>query len=408
MAFSYVDGQLARLSLAGSPQLIADIVKDRHRAFYLYDLQGIGERVRELQTALSGLNMGIHYAVKANHHPEVIKTIAGLGCGVDVVSGGELNRALEAGVGGERIVFSGVGKSRGEIELALRQSIFQINVESPQELERIAKVGAELGLQAPVAFRMNPDVSPDTHPYIKTGFRDNKFGMDEALLPELFKILKENSAHLKLMGLTMHIGSQLRELSAVFEAVGKIWRLFEEIRSQGFDLQTLDVGGGLGIDYHSDSFKEEAELMKRYGQELRDRFSGERAKSVRLLCEPGRILVARFGLLLTQVEYVKRTPYKNFAIVNSGMHHLLRPALYQAQHRILPLSLGGSKAGASDQEVYDVVGPICESADVLGFDRRLPRLDEGDWLAVADCGAYGAVMASQYNLHELPEEVVLS
>ncbi len=409
MAFGYVAGKLARLS----PKFfLEDLVRTRHQPLYLYDLTGIQDRVRAFQASLEDLNVSIHYAMKANHQPKILAAVRDLGCGVDVVSGGELKAAQDARIPADRVVFSGVAKSAEDIRAALREPILQINVESPAELARIARVAQELGCRAPVAFRMNPDVSPDTHPYIKTGFRENKFGMDESMLPELLDLLRRHPKELNLLGLTLHIGSQLRELSAIMEAIDKTFKVFVELRSQGFDLKTFDVGGGLGIDYHSASFEEELQLLKDYGQALKQRFGqkGELARAagadpeIKLLFEPGRILVARFGLLLTQVEYIKRTPYKNFAIVNSGMHHLLRPALYQAQHRILPLV---EPQETQARELYDVVGPICESADVLGFDRQLPALKEGDWLAVADCGAYGAVMASHYNLHPWPEEMVL-
>ncbi|RME14858.1 MAG: diaminopimelate decarboxylase [Bdellovibrio sp.] len=294
-----------------------------------------------------------------------------------------------------------MGKTEEEIRGALEFQIGQFNVESPQELLRVAKIAKSLGVVAPVAFRMNPDVNPQTHPYIRTGFRENKFGMDVSFLPQLEKILDSHPQALQLKGLTLHIGSQIQEMDPFKESIRKTWPLFLQLKEKYPSLRVFDVGGGLGIDYEKGDLQSEEQRIRHYGDFLNQFFSGK--DDVEVICEPGRILVGPFGLLVTQVQYIKSTPYKNFAIVDTGMHHLIRPALYSAFHRIFPLRDLGTK---DERDVYDVVGPICESADVLGKERVLPLLKQGDYLAIADVGAYGAVMSMSYNSHQLPKEYV--
>jgi len=366
---------------------------------YFYNLDDIENRVNALRMAFNN-NIEIHYAMKANDHHFLLQFFHQLGIGFDVVSGGELEKASAAKAQGEEIVFSGVGKTKKEILKALDLQISQINIESPAELRRVGSLAKSKGVKARVAFRLNPDVNPETHPYIKTGFRENKFGMDVSFFKELREILLEYKESLQLVGVTMHIGSQLRELNAIFEAVEKTLRIFDQWNNEGFLLETFDIGGGVGIDYHSLDPEHEFDLIKKYGQGVLERV-GQR--SLKLMCEPGRILVGRSGVLISEVQYIKETPYKKFCIVDTGMHHLMRPSLYQAFHQILPLQMAKSEV----QRVYDVVGPICESADVLGFDRQLPEIKEGDLLAVMDTGAYGAVMSSAYNSHPQVNEKFL-
>jgi diaminopimelate decarboxylase len=343
----------------------------------------------------------LHYALKANTNATLVKVLHAAGAGVDVVSLGELEHALHLGFAPEKIVFSGVGKSAQELHRAVEVDIAQINIESLPELLRLLRICQAEHKTARVAVRLNPDVEAKTHPYIQTGFRDNKFGVDEATLPELLDVIANHPAHLSLQGLTLHIGSQIRDLQAFREAFKKTKFLWLALKKRFANLCTLDIGGGLGIDYTAAASDADARALKAYlqlvGEEL-----GDLPEDVRLLAEPGRILVARCGLLICQVEYIKQTAFKNFAIVNTGMHHLLRPALYQAHHRIERVS-----GGAGAPVVYDVVGPICESSDTLGRARPLARLAEGDKLAVFDAGAYGAVMACQYNLHDKPREYVI-
>ncbi len=342
-----------------------------------------------------------HFAMKANSNPQVLKIFKDLGYGVDVVSIGELRLAHECGFSSDKIVFSGVGKTVNEIKAAIESNISQINIESLPELERVAKIAREMKKRARVAFRMNPDVDANTHPYIRTGFRDNKFGLDFSESSELLDLIKQNKEFIELRGLTLHIGSQLREVAPFQAAIEKTFELYKSIESSGIPLTTFDVGGGVGIDYKSGELDKDNEMMASYMSIVKGLLEG---KVKKIFFEPGRILTARFGVLLTEIQYVKRTPHKNFVIVDAGMHLLMRPSLYQAYHRIEPI-----QSYDDSREVYDVVGPICESADVLGAARVLPaKLKSGDHLVIYDVGAYGAVMSSRYNLHDEVKEICVS
>ncbi len=371
---------------------------------YIYDLDDIERRSTALGQALEGINHGVHYAMKANANDTILRRLCSLGAGVDTVSGGEIQLAIEAGIHPEKIILSGVGKTVSEIELALRSRIKQINVESPQELKRIAAIAARLKVTANIVLRMNPDVSPKTHPYITTGFRENKFGLGESFLPELIEIFRASPQELKLCGLSIHIGSLLFDTGVMREAIDKTLKVYRNLQSMNFDLDRFDIGGGLGIHYETADDSKDFALISEYGLMVQDAFKDlKREPRFELLIEPGRILVARSGLLVTEVQYVKRTPDKTFVIVDSGMNHLLRPALYGATHRILPLRQLTSAA-----ETVDVVGPICESSDFFAKNIALPRLQEGDLIGIADTGAYGFSMASRYNQHRLPSEVCVS
>jgi diaminopimelate decarboxylase len=376
---------------------LLSLAAGRTQPFYLYDLDAMRVRVRALKAALPRLE--VHYAMKANASERILSTFREESVGVDVVSGGELRRALACGFQPEDIIFSGVGKSRAELELAITLGIKQINVESPQELRRIVELARNLVKKPKIAFRINPDVDAETHPYITTGFRENKFGMDESFLPELRTILKEAGNLVELCGLTLHIGSQLQNLAPLEDAIRKTLPLFHALRSEGYPLRTFDVGGGLGIPYQEEHSipSKDLQLLEGYGAMLRRLFSDFTGT---VLCEPGRILVGSSGTLVGEVQYVKEAPQRNFLILNTGVHHLLRPALYQAYHRIMPLLQHKDRAEKS----YDVVGPICESSDVLGRDRRMPEVRQGEFLAIADAGAYGYTMASLYNEHPMPDQ----
>ena len=337
--------------------------------------------------------------MKANSHPRILKTFADENIGVDVVSGGEIQLALKAGFKGKDIVFSGVGKTKQEIQLALEKDILQINVESQSELKRIGELARSQKKKAQVAFRMNPNIDAKTHPYITTGLRENKFGMDEENLLVLKEILHQYSDSLSLQGLTLHIGSQIQNLKPLKDSIRKIIEFYKELQKE-FDLKILDVGGGLGMDYKSDQMDLDLQAIKQYGSLLKE-FSKEIKGQI--ITEPGRIITARSACLIGEIQYLKKTPYKNFVILNTGMNHLMRPCLYQAYHRFLPL-----QKREGDNVVYDVVGPICESSDVLGRDRLFTQLKEGDFLAIMDTGAYGAVLANTYNAHPLPKEIFIS
>jgi diaminopimelate decarboxylase len=375
---------------------------------YIYDRRQIERRIQHFLKCKPE-NSSIHFALKANNNREVLKIMSQAGLGADVVSLGEMNRALECGFKPEQIVFSGVGKSKHEIEAALRLGILQLNIESLPELLRLISLAKKLGKKAHVAIRVNPDMPIHTHPYIQTGFRENKFGVDITELPEFVSLCVNNPDAVDLQGVTMHIGSQLFDLPVIGQAMQKLCDIFDEINSRVPSLRYLDFGGGLGVDYTKFSEEQDEARIAEYFHMVKKLAQNSRAK--RILFEPGRALIARAGLLVTQIEYVKKTPYKNFLIVNTGMHHFMRPALYQAEHKVWPLTCGLKPVGLLKSEEfknYDVVGPICESADVLVRSCRLPaNLVEGDLLIISDVGAYGKTMSSSYNLQSDIEEYVL-
>lgn len=376
------------------------IIADDERPVYIYDLSLMEEEINFLQQCM-GAETHIHYAVKANSNTMILQHFAKLGVGADVVSAGEARLALEAGFDPKDIIFSGVAKTKKEISFAIENSLDQINIESPQELLRVGDIARSQGVIARVAFRMNPDVNPQTHPYITTGFRENKFGMEEDFIPELLEILKKYSDSLSLQGLTIHIGSQLTDNQCFEDAIIKTIPIFQDLKAKGFSMKTFDVGGGIGINYqHGGTHRSQ---IQDYGQMVQKHLSD---LGVKIYCEPGRMIVGAYGTLVSEVQYIKKTSSKNFAILNTGMHHLIRPALYQAEHRILPLVEKENK-NQGEEELFDVVGPICESSDFFAKDYPCGPLESGDFLAIGEAGAYGRSMASQYNAHEYPREVVL-
>ncbi len=396
----YYKGEDLFLARSSQDLELKKFADGHEQAFYLYDLEPFEERAQHYISCF-GPEARIHYAMKANSHPEILKRARDLGLGVDLVSGGELQKALNAGFSREQMIFSGVGKSKKDLELALQDPISQINVESPMELDRIGEIAKSLKKCARVAFRYNPNVNADTHPYIRTGFKENKFGMDESFLPELTDLLKRHGENVRLVGLTLHIGSQLLNVDSSVEAVEKTIPVYRYFNDLGHKLESFDVGGGLGIDYHSDNYESEFQRVEEFARRVRPQL---KSLGCRIFAEPGRFLVARSGILLAQVEYIKKTAYKNFVILNTGMHHLMRPSLYKAYHRILPLK----KRAESSSFLCDVVGPVCESSDVLGYDVSLEgEPQQGDWLAILDTGAYGAVMASSYNSFSRELEVCI-
>ncbi|WP_413581438.1 diaminopimelate decarboxylase [Bdellovibrio sp. HCB288] len=366
------------------------------RPIYVYDLEFIRSRFKQMAKALDGVRL--YFAVKANPNPQVLQCLKMAGAGADVVSLGEIKRALESGFLPEDIVYSGVGKTRHEITEALKLGIFQINVESLPELERIGEIAKALGKKASVALRLNPDVSIQTHPYIATGLRDNKFGMELSLLPDLSSCLKRHGDSLELVGVSLHLGSQMLEFSGYQEALIKLKNEFIKLKKEFPTLKRFDFGGGLGVVYEKLDLELESRLLNEYAG-ITKGILGE--LNCELQSEPGRWLVAHAGVLLTQVQYIKKTSVKTFVIVDSGMNHLIRPSLYEAEHRILPLKEGQNKI------TCDVVGPICESSDFFLKDYQMAVVREGDFLVVLDTGAYGYSMASTYNLQELPLEVCI-
>lgn len=401
----YQRGQLV-FGSGQNPLNLAQLLESYAGPKYIYDLATLEDRYQMMKKAFSD-KFHIHYAVKANPHPGILQTLKQLGSGFDVVSGGEIQRVLQSGAEASQIIFSGVGKTVAEIKMALLLGVQQINVESLSELHRIVALGRELKLKSPVAvaLRMNPDVNAETHPYITTGFRENKFGIDPAYLDQCFEILKSNPSVIRFVGLSMHIGSQLLTLEALLEAADRLLGLAHACERAGFPCEVLDFGGGVGVYYDHQQFAREEALMAQYGKQL-----SEKVKDFKGRCqlEPGRWLIAHAGVLLAQVQYIKETEAKRFAILDTGMHHLMRPALYQAFHRILQVQLPVNVSQEKlTEKVYDFVGPICESSDFLGRDRVMAGLKEGDLVALLTAGAYGASMASHYNLHEMPQEILI-
>lgn len=338
----------------------------------------------------------IHYAVKANSNLAVLDELKQLGAGFDLVSGGELARALHIGADPKSMVFAGVGKSADEIKFALTVGVKCINVESIPELHRINLIAKGMGLRAPVSLRVNPDVDAQTHPYISTGLKDNKFGIAYF---EVLKTYREAALlpHIDIVGIDCHIGSQITNSSPYLNALDKVLDLIDQLKREGIVIHHLDLGGGLGIDYGSDAPPDITEFTNI----LLNRVDERGFAHLDVILEPGRSLVGNAGVLLTQVEYLKTGADKNFCIVNAAMNDLMRPTLYDAYHAIVPIKSEGGKA-----ITYDVVGPVCESGDWLGKDRAL-TVQEGDVLAILSAGAYGFVMASNYNTRGRPAEVMV-
>lgn len=398
MTFQYRDGILC-VATAQGMQPLTQWTKSARTPFYLYSKTSIAERLKWYRDSFPN-SVRIRFAVKANPFLPVLKEIALAGAGADVVSGGEVERAREAGIPAEQIVFSGVAKSAQELKSAIDMGIGMINVESLEEIQRLAELARGKKKNVPVAIRVNPDIRVSTHAYISTGEAINKFGIDRRQLPRALELLQNCRGDLQLIGLAIHLGSQILDTEPMVKAVRWLRTTATDLAGEGWPIQTLDIGGGIGIDYQTGDEGPDQSRLKKYGAEISKVLSDFKGE---VIVEPGRFLVARAGALLTQVEYVKQTPERCFVIVNSGMNHLLRPALYEAEHRILPVNEAKSEA----EITCDIVGPICESSDVLGSGRKLRRPQAGDWLAILDTGAYGFSMASSYNLRPMPEQLLV-
>lgn len=362
-------------------------LKEEATPFYFYDLDRLDRTIAVAQEAASAGGYRIHYAVKANADARIMERFQKAGMGADCVSGHEVRWAIECGFQPEDIVFAGVGKREEEIAFALDQGIFAFNVESFQELRVIDALAAERGLRAPVAFRINPDVDADTHHFITTGLEENKFGIDLRSVDDLFELLKE-CEHIQVKGLHFHIGSQIRDMAPFRSLCLKAGEVRDRFRERGYELQHLNLGGGLGVD-HGDPDGEQFPDFKSFFDAFHEHLD---PKGAELHFELGRSLVAHAGDLITQVLYIKEGVNTCFAIVDAGMTELIRPALYRSYHRIDPL------VEREEKRVYDVVGPICETSDTFGKRIELPELKRGDLLAIRSVGAYGEVMASPYNM----------
>lgn len=366
---------------------------------YVYSRAAIEAQWRSFDRAFGTQPHRVYYAVKANSNLAVLNLLARLGSGFDIVSGGELERVLRAGGDPARVVFSGVGKREDELRRALEVGIHCFNVESLPELERLSQLASAMGRRAPVALRVNPDVDAKTHPYISTGLRENKFGVDIALAQAWYR-QAGNAPGIEVRGVACHIGSQLTTLEPFADAVARVARLVDMLAAEGVVLTHLDLGGGLGVSYRDETPPSPAAYVEALLRALPARLRG-----LEIGIEPGRAIVANAGVLLTRVEYLKHQPAKNFAVVDAAMNDLVRPALYDAWHGIAPLVLKESGA-APAATVYDIVGPVCESGDFIARERAL-ALAPGDVLAVESAGAYGFVMSSNYNTRPRAAEVMV-
>jgi diaminopimelate decarboxylase len=391
--FAYRDGVLHAEDVS-----LADLADRVGTPFYCYATATLERHYRVLQQAFAGLDTLICYAIKANSNQAVIATLGGLGAGVEIVSEGELRRALAAGVPADRIIFAGVGKTREEMAFALREGILGFNVESEPELEALSEVAAALGASARIALRVNPDVDAKTHAKIATGKAENKFGVPYDDVPRLY----DKAARLPglaVAGIHMHIGSQITDLKPFRNAFTLMRELVGALRAGGHRIEHLDMGGGLGVPYRSGN--DIPPSPHAYAGVVRETVGD---LGLKIVLEPGRMIVANAGVLVARVIYAKRGRDKTFAVVDAAMNDLIRPTLYEAEHEIWPVS---EAAGRKEPILQDVVGPVCETGDYLALNRRLPPVAAGDLVAFMTAGAYGAVMSSTYNSRLLVPEVLV-
>ncbi|MER2296302.1 diaminopimelate decarboxylase [Pseudomonas promysalinigenes] len=387
-AFNYRDGELFAEGVA-----LSAIAERFGTPTYVYSRAHIEAQYRSYTDALQGTEHLVCFAVKANSNLGVLNVLARLGAGFDIVSGGELERVLAAGGRADRVVFSGVGKTREDMRRALEVGVHCFNVESTDELERLQVVAAQMGKIAPISLRVNPDVDAGTHPYISTGLKENKFGIAIADAEAIY-VRAAQLPNLEVVGVDCHIGSQLTTVDPFLDALDRLLALVDRLAECGIHLRHLDLGGGVGVRYRD----EEPPLVADYIKAIRERVG---SRDLALVFEPGRYIVANAGALLTRVEYLKHTEHKDFAIIDAAMNDLIRPALYQAWMGVSAVS-----PRAGEGRAYDLVGPICETGDFLAKDRVL-NLVEGDLLAVESAGAYGFVMSSNYNTRGRCAEILV-
>lgn len=377
--FNYRDGELFAEDVP-----VAELARRYGTPSYIYSRATLERHWHAFNDAFGEQKHLVCYAVKANSNLAILNLFARLGSGFDIVSRGELDRVLTAGGAANKIVFSGVGKTHAEIRYALKVGIRCFNVESEAELERIQLIAAEMNKVAPISLRINPDVDAQTHPYISTGLKENKFGISIERAEEVYQ-RAASLPNISVQGIDCHIGSQLLTLSPFMDALDRLLVLAERLDQQGIPIHHLDLGGGLGVRYNDEQPPEPADYMRQL-------FTDERLKRYEILVEPGRTIAANSGILVTRIEYLKRSEYKNFAVVDAAMNDLIRPALYSAWQEIIP----AQPRLEGEAETFDIVGPICETSDFLGKDRDL-TIQEGDILVVRSAGAYGFAMSSNYN-----------
>ncbi len=392
--FIYKDNELYCESVA-----IADIAKAVGTPFYLYSSATLTHHFNTFDKSFGELPHLTCFAVKSCSNLAVLRLFSTLGGGADIVSGGELYRSLKAGIDPRRIIYSGVGKTVEELRYGLVSGILMFNVESEQELEKLQQVAQEQDIVAPVSFRINPDVDPKTHAYISTGLAKNKFGIPVEQAEKVYLRAKEMS-HIKILGVSCHIGSQLTEISPFTEALHKVKQFIRRLETLGISIDYLDLGGGLGVRYQD----EKPPHPQEYARALKEEIEGMECI---LILEPGRVIVGNAGVLISQVLFTKQNQAKNFIIVDAAMNDLARPSLYDAHHEILPVIRKAGQTVDETLEIADVVGPICETGDFLAKDRQLPVFGQGDLMAVMSSGAYGFTMSSNYNSRPRVAEILV-
>ena len=392
--FTYYNDKLYAEEVA-----VAEIAEQVGTPFYVYSKAAIESQWKAYNEAFSGREHLVCYAVKANPNLAILNLLAKLGSGFDIVSAGELERVLRAGGEADRVVFSGVGKTADELRIALQAGIHCFDVESAQELERLNQIAGEMGQSAPVALRVNPDVDPDTHPYIATGLKESKFGIPIDGAADIYRYAN-SLPNICLNGIACHIGSQLTTIDPFLDSLERILDLVGQLDDEGISLSELDLGGGLGVTYFDEEPPEPDDLVVALMDKLQT--FGSRYQRMKFIIEPGRSIVANAGMLVTRVQYLKHGKARNFAVVDAGMNDLMRPSLYDAWHPIVPVA----KTRDGESAIYDVVGPVCESGDFLGQEREL-ALEPDDLIAVLAAGAYGASMGSNYNSRPRPPEILV-
>jgi diaminopimelate decarboxylase len=380
---------------------VAELISRYGSPLYVYSSQQIVERLRLFDQELSGFDHLVCYAVKANSNLSLLRLLSANGAGFDIVSGGELQRVLEADRrAAGKVVFSGVGKTVPEIDFALKEGIRLFNVESEEELDLLAERAARMRRRTGIALRVNPDVFAETHPYISTGLSDHKFGIDIQKAAALYRRAAQDR-WLDPSGISVHIGSQIRSAEPFGAAVARVVELVRMLRAGGIAIRSIDAGGGLGIEYSLDPDFDPVATVRAYASAVKAALGG---LDVELLIEPGRFVIAQAGALITRVLYVKQNGAKTFVIVDAGMNDLIRPALYQAHHEIVPVEQRPDAA----KKTVDIVGPVCETGDFFARDRELPEVAPGDLLAILDAGAYGMSLSSNYNTRPRPAEVLVT
>lgn len=391
MSFEYKSNQLFAERLS-----VSDIAKKHGTPAYIYSKKQFEDNYTEFKNAFDGLDVTTCYALKANNNIHITKLFADLGAGADTVSEGDIRAALMAGIATEKIVFSGVGKTKREMEYALNQKIGQFNVESIAEIEVLNEVAGKLQVKAPVSIRVNPDVDAITHKKITTGRKQDKFGIAWEDVFYVYDNAKKFE-NIDIQGITTHIGSQITNIEPYAQAFKKIAELCTVLKDRGFNISRIDLGGGIGVQYNDEKIidiKDYAKLVQEIIAPL----------GVKIFLEPGRRLTANAGILISEVQYIKQNSEKNFAIIDAGMNDLARPAIYGSYHNIIAVE----QRATDEKLMYDIVGPVCESSDIFGRERRLQSLKSGDLLAITYAGAYGSSMNSMYNLRPLIPEILVS